>query len=502
MITTNNTITIKEYATYLSIPANVGTGAIGLDPYINMFSFLRTHLTEYDWDHKLKRNIVIHQFYDISVDGTEFLIPSHLKMQFSAFCEDYLYNVKVNVISPPKPMKVKFGLNESMALRDDQIVPVRFMSSPKYPISAVELGCGTGKTFMSISAIIALGHRALIIVPPFVMALWIENLNKLLLDPSIVLILQGHAAVKSLVTDPKMYGDAGPKIVLASSKTLSRYAMNLDNYKDFIPFHEFIELMRFGTKVYDEVHVNFHQNTMVDLHCNVQKNIYLSATYDRSSKSSKRIFGKVFPSNIRYSEEDKIKHVNITEYEYYTGGPVKSYHTNTNRGYSQYKYEKWLLMYEHRRNITFNNILLPVIHKYYYSIKCEGQKLLIIVGLKSFAAWLHEEMKRLYKDLTCNTFLSGTSEEVLSSSDVIISTVGSMGTGKDVSNLRSMIVFVSMGSAPQNEQLLGRLRKMPSGDSPEFVYMVNTGIESHLRHAEFRRKIFEPKSLSFKKIVA
>ena len=501
MTTTNSTITIKQYATYISVPANTGTGAIGLSPYVNMFAFLRTHLTEYDWDYKLKINTVVHKFYDVSKDGKSFLIPVHLKKKFIDFCEEHLHKVHVVVVSPPVPMKVEFGLNTSMSLRKDQVKPVSFMASDKYPISAVELGCGTGKTFMSISAIIELGHRALIIVPPFVMAMWIDNLEKLLLDPSIVLILQGHSAVKSLVTDPKMYGSTGPKIVLASSKTLSRYAMNLDNYQEFIPFREFIELMRFGTKVYDEVHVNFYQNTIVDLHCNVRKNIYLSATYDRSSKSSRRIFGKVFPSNIRYSEEDKVKHINITEYEYHTGGPVKSYHTNTNRGYSQYKYEKWLLMYDRRRDITFEYILRPVIHRYYYSKKSEGQKLLIIVGLKDFAAWLHGRMQELYKDLKCATFLAGTPEEVLSTSDVIISTVGSMGTGKDVSNLRSTIVFVSMGSAPQNEQLLGRLRKMQSGDSPEFVYMVNTGIDSHLRHAEARRRLFEPKALSFKKRV-
>ena len=124
-----------------------------------------------------------------------------------------------------------------------------------------------------------------------------------------------------------------------------------------------------------------------------------------------------------------------------------------------------------------------------------GQKVLILVGLKDFAETLTAWCRDTYPALTSIAFLHGVGDEELEKSDIIVSTIGSAGTGRDIKGLRTVILFSSFGSEALTLQTIGRLRKME--DTPEFVYLLNTKIKSHHQHCKKRRDIYKDIGKSF-----
>jgi hypothetical protein len=106
-------------------------------------------------------------------------------------------------------------------------------------------------------------------------------------------------------------------------------------------------------------------------------------------------------------------------------------------------------------------------------------------------------LKYPYMDLNINTYFSDTEDEILDESDIIISTVGSCGVGRDIGNLRTTIVTNSFNAFTLNKQTLGRLRKLKNGDTPHFIYITNENIQAQMNHRYQRKKIFQPLGLKY-----
>jgi superfamily II DNA or RNA helicase len=252
--------------------------------------------------------------------------------------------------------------------------------------------------------------------------------------------------------------------------------------------------IKVGVKIVDECHLNFSANNLIDIQSDVAHNLYLSATYLRSSKNSRAIFRRIYPDDIKFNGNDYNKYVNITECRY-SLGPIDVRHVQTNRGWSQYKYEKFLLRSPKKMADFLDRVLHPVVEQYYIEKRRRGQKLLVLVGLTELAEFLTQWFRSMYPDLVSTAYIYGTEEAMVLESDIIVSTVGSAGTGKDIKGLRSMILFTSFSSESLTLQTIGRLRKME--DTPEFVYMVNTALDHTKRHADIRRPIYRHIAASF-----
>ncbi len=492
-------VQIKRYATYFAIPMVDFSGTICEKPNYNVGKFLNNNLTEWDFDTKAKRYTKKYSYFFINAPERQYQLPIRILDKLLAVLRSYNVKFYITDVTPNKAYGHDFDVSDSLVLRDNQHAPVSFMTSGD-KISPVELDCGAGKTFMSIMGFARLKKRTLIVVPATLLSQWAFNLEKILPKEAVYLI-QGYQTIVELLSNKELRGPDGPMVILATNKTLSQYARNTKNYKNITPFESFIDTMRFGVKVIDEIHMGFHMNTIIDIRCNIPKNIYLSATYKRTSASSKKIFDIIFPALNRFVDSNGNRHVNITEIEYFiTQEPIKTWHTETNRGYSQYKYEQFILAYDNRKVKIINKVIKPVILRYFIKQRSAKQKLLIIVGLKEFATFLATALTAVFHDLRVNTYLSGDSDEILVISDIIISTIGSMGTGKDVKGLKSLIAFSSIASDPQNIQLIGRLRKIEN-ETCEFVYLVNSKIESHKRHAKIRQQIFNGRAKTYRRLV-
>lgn len=347
----------------------------------------------------------------------------------------------------------------------------------------------SGKTYVATRTIMELQQRSLIIVPAFLLDQWSNVLSTLVDTP--VATLQGNRSIAKLIEN-NYQTDVG--IFIASITTLQEYALRRDVYDVMPPIREFFKGLRIGVKIIDEAHLNFYAVAMIDVQSDIYHNIYLSATYMRSSRTSDLIFKKIYPQSIRYVGKEYEKYVDIYEAQYSLGGlPERAY--KSQRGYDQYRYEKYIMRKSSVFFDFFNRILHPLIVEYYITKKRPGQKLLLIVGLKDFASDIAHWFKETYPDLRTVAFLQGTNEDVLDDAEVIVSTTGSAGTGRDIKNLRTMILFKSFNSDALTLQTIGRLRKME--DTPIFVYMVNTGIPSHKHHADARRATYRHIGKSF-----
>ena len=351
----------------------------------------------------------------------------------------------------------------------------------------------SGKSFIAIESIIAIQKRALIILPAGLVVQWADSFA--VLSDAKIGVIRGSKTIFDLVSNEY---DTDCDIMLASISTLRDYALGGSQYDILPPFRTFIRKMKFGVKIVDECHLSFHSNAMIDIQSDIEHNIYLSATHQRSSRNSEAIFKRIYPESIRFDGgNDYNRYVNITEANYSLGSIDPKY-ISVNDMYSQYRYEKYIMRNKRVLNNFFDNMFVKIVEDYFINLKKPGQKLLVLVGLTDFAKLLVEWFERAYPDLNSTVYLHQTDEEVLISSDVIVSTIGSAGVGKDIKGLRSMILLTSFASEAVTYQTLGRLRKME--DTPEFIYCVNTGIRSHRRHAEVRRLIYRKVGKSFQTV--
>jgi superfamily II DNA or RNA helicase len=379
-----------------------------------------------------------------------------------------------------------------------QTQAVDYIIHSKENVVALALQTGKGKSSCAIKSIAGIGKRAMICVNGL-LEQWKEAIKKFThcTDEDIYFIIGIDSVDKLLAQIDKTIF---PKFILCSTSTIQAYATDKLSYRDFPPFEEFCDRLNIGVRVTDEAHLNFHANMMLDLRMNTHKTILLSATFDRSNKFVKKIFHQHYPREIRFGEDEYKQYVNIHAYRYSFGmGIVPSRAYKTINGYSHAKYEAWLLDPRNlnRLEYVYRSVFSPLIYSHYINIMRPGQRLLIICTTHEMCRWFETTLSRDTPHLVSKIYISETEDVILSEADIIISTPRSAGVGRDIANLRSVLITSAIGSESLNEQMLGRLRELPNGDIPEFCYVCNTEIPPQNKYHEIRRNIFTQLGRSF-----
>ena len=79
--------------------------------------------------------------------------------------------------------------------------------------------------------------------------------------------------------------------------------------------------------------------------------------------------------------------------------------------------------------------------------------------------------------------------------DIIVTTLQSTGTGKDIPNVAFVGLTVSINSEQANEQVKGRARKPNDDTVPVFAYCYAQNIEKQVGYHEEKKRIFKGKVL-------
>ena len=392
--------------------------------------------------------------------------------------------VELDVRDEPiiQPRKIKIRMINSFVPRDDQVGVINFLTNEDVYRKGLATATGSGKTVSSIASLVKLGHAAVVIVSGL-QDQWFRSIYQFTnANETQVYKIQGIDSIIGLIDDR-----VKPDIFVCSLETVRLWVNHKANYEELPTWFQFLTHYGIGTKIMDEVHLNFHADTIIDLNSNVRNNIYLTATFSAASSITKKIFNMIYPSSMRYGEDKRERYIDVYVYGFY--GDVKERDCVKMRGYNHAKYEMSLLKRPTFLRGYFNDVIFPIVNIHYIRKKRPGQKLLIYFARLEMVDVAYDWFTKNYPELKVTKYIHGIPDTVLSNHDVIIATPKKAGCGTDIKNLRTVIQTVSCKADTLVDQFRGRLRKLDNGDTPEYVETCDWNIKSQIRHCKERESL-------------
>ena len=322
------------------------------------------------------------------------------------------------------------------------------------PQLSLNLSTGVGKTFCVAYATTKLGIKAIIITPnEGLKQQWIGTYKKMFdYRDKDLLNISGSDIMRAIMDDKIAEAD----VYFVNHQTLRSYMVSESGYA----LHKFFKKIKVGIKVYDEAHLEFLNTILIDNFSDTNRTWYLTATFDRSSKSESKCFKLAFANVKGYGEiESKqilVKHVVYhvvrinSRISYENKAKVIGY-----AGFNAISYGKYAF-FNDKNETAYNSIkeLLKI------TSHLDG-KTLIFVPLIDAVDEVVRKLKNDFPNKTVGAYHSKiTSDEKESTlkKDIIVSTIKSCGTGKDIKGLRVVICAEPLASKVNAEQLIGRLR--------------------------------------------
>lgn len=330
---------------------------------------------------------------------------------------------------------------------------IEFLMEKEHQLG-LNLGTGRGKTFVCAYASSKLGIRTLIITPnEGLKQQWIQTYFKMFEYRASELInIAGGNIMDGIVNDEIRTGD----VYFVNHATLRNYMTDHGGYA----LHQFFKKLKVGIKIYDESHMEFANILLIDFFSNVDRTWYLTATFDRSDKTESVCFKRAFNSVITFGEmESKAtarKHVvyhvvNInSRITPQMRAKVIGYAGMTGASYGRYAFLD-------DPNQSAYNTILQLLEK----VKNVEGKTLIFIPLIEAVDEVVKKLKKDWPDKTVGAYHSKVPSDEKESAlkkDIIVTTIKSCGTGRDIPGLRSVICCEPIASKVLAEQLIGRLR--------------------------------------------
>lgn len=447
------------------------------------------NLFDYTYDRKLKKyvrdkayfmtkskyNDEIHDIIFVPINYKDELLK-HLDANKVEYQLDSIKNIKTKKITTMK-------MGSHMKDKPHQTPAIEYLLEVDKGIRCLSIQTGKGKTYCGTKAAI-LKKEPFLVISSGLVNQWKKSiLSQTNLTEDDIYVIKGNDSITKLMNSEKVY-----PCVIASLETFRNFAQKKKEYHGFeFSVQEFCTKCGFGTKIVDECHSNFHAIVSIDLVLNIGLNIYLSATYLRNNQSTNKIFNKIFPPELRYGEKDYKQYADVRVYGYNSFVPEK--YANLYGIYSHYNYESYLL--KHQKGVYWfcHHLLKKIIDDRYIRIKKPGQKLLILMGKIDNIHKVITELKNIYPELNILPFTKDHGEENLDA-DIIVSTIGSAGEGRDIKDLVSCILTVSIKAPGQLKQILGRLRELADGSQVYFSDIFNELSTTHRRHKDDRSYLY------------
>lgn len=462
--------------------------------------FHRKFLSEREFDQRSKRYVIIKEYFIASTSDYYYPVSCYQKLFDLLTTEGFPVEERVLSVIEPHPIHLK--MNKTFVNRkgkviklkdlDHQVPLLEYLIENEEPMRGLELQTGKGKTYMGIKTAVKLGCTTLIIDNNSQIPQWEESVRNFVnLKPDDLYIIQGSESLQKLF-DSKLK----PAFFIATIQTLRLYLTKSGKFADLkYSFTKFLSVYGIGTRITDEIHLNFHANVMLDLHCRVRHNLYLSATFTQGSKESRRIFNTVYPFSIRVGKETRTVYCRTTRYNF--AGNVSNRKVMTCRGYNQARYEGQILYKNEKLLNYYSSVVLLTLYNHYLTIRNPGEKCILFFGTINMIDIVLEKLRYQYPDYAIDKYVAGSKFTVLKCNDIILATPRGCGTGKDIPNLRTVISFVSVAAPTIVEQMFGRLREFSNGVIPEFVHTCDLNIDSQVRHAEENESFYRRNSIEY-----
>lgn len=322
----------------------------------------------------------------------------------------------------------------------------------------------THNTFCVAYTVTQLKEKAIIITPnESLKQQWINTFHKMFdYRPKNLMNISGSNVIDAIMED--MVDEAD--VYFVNHQTLRSYLTANNGYK----LHQFFKKLNVGIKVYDESHMEFMNILLIDFFTNTNRTWYLTATFDRSDKTESACFKRAFSSVIGYgeiqSQEVVEKHVvyhvvNINS----RISPKDRARVIGYAGMTGVSYGKYAFLED--KSETAYNAILEILKKVEH---VEG-KILIFIPLIEAVDLVVKKLRTDFSQKSVTAYhskMSKDEKESIDKKDIIVSTIKSLGTGKDIKGLRCVICAEPVASKVVIQQVIGRLR--PYGEGKDTYY--------------------------------
>jgi superfamily II DNA or RNA helicase len=401
-----------------------------------------------------------------------------------------------------EPRYVEFDIHPEYRIKDeseeDYTVRDKFqkgtvsfiVANDNEPQKMVSLDTGFGKTFCMIIASQQL-HVPTMVICRTLGKQWIDfiidrhkgytNLTKFE-----VIQIVGSDSIKKLlkIERPKQEG----VFYVASTDTLLSYLKNGGDLQ------ELSDHLGIGTKAFDEAHLNYVANVIIDCNMQVKNTIYMTATPGRSESRQNFLFKRIYRFVPMYGEETHIlkQYYNIRLVNYNTWPTADQVGAcSTRRGFNSKLYAEYIFTSQPRK-VFYYGMIRSLVKK--IREQDDTSRILIILDRKTDIQEIHDILSKDL-DITvgryCTLIDKLEERELELRKDVVLSTVGSGVTGKDIPSLRVVMAMTSFSSNIIVRQLLGRLRSL-EGKRVYYLDFVDAGFPQMIgqrRQREFELKI-------------
>lgn len=345
------------------------------------------------------------------------------------------------------------------------------------------LNTGDGKTYVTIHAISNIQKAAMIIVDSQLLAeQWKEEFLKHTdLTENDIMILSGRKSVEQAMVEKEKR-----KIYIAIHRTL--YFIIQENPADLPALFSNLGI---GVRVFDECHLEFGNICSINSFSNVEYSIYLTATPHRSKFTDNHLYKKVFGSMLMFNGK-KVKadryHV-VYAVRMNSKPDIKQQsRMKTNYGFSIPRWATYLL--EERYELVWD-VIISLINRLKILDEDRPMQTAIVFPSLALINKVHKDLENeLMIDigvLTSDTPKNKRDEETMK--PIFLTTEKMFGEGIDT-DIECMIVFSSLSSNANIEQLIGRIRY---GENKRHIYVDvrDIGFSSLVNHYKKRKSFYK-----------
>lgn len=366
----------------------------------------------------------------------------------------------------------------------------------------------THNTYMALRTMLLMGVRTLITIQPRYITTWIKALGDIIdLQPADVLVWEQDLC---LLQELMLRGEINPKVIIVPMSRIDVHFRNEKKDPKVPTLDKVFESLGCGLRIIDEGHEAIHQVCISLMYGNFPKLVVLSATLSGDDPFINKIYRILFPFHIRLKEPEPENYIDIVAYLYDIN--PRRYHLKTVQ-FGSYNDLTWEQSILNNRAVTqfYYDVAKKMFEEYYLDIREEGTKCLFFYSRVNMCEAMLEMFKKDYPDMDIVTFhgedTKGKDADKTKylKHEVVITTPGSCGTGKDIDGLVTVLCFHTVGSTQRNKQMIGRLRDkvfktFDNRIRPRFVFGVCASQPKHKEYFRKREVAFEPKKKTFKVI--
>jgi superfamily II DNA or RNA helicase len=400
-----------------------------------------------------------------------------------------------------EPVKIEVSLRPSYTLFDYQEDVKAFILDETIDNDnnsrLVALQTGKGKTLTSLATIGDIKTRTMIVILPTYMEQWGKEITKILtVDPKEIMMVQGSSQLTSLL-HMASEGTVTSKFIVVSMPTLRSYFKTFsEKGHDFKP-EDICRLLGIGTVIIDETHQHLHGVYTFLAHTHVPRVIGLSATLMADDPVVRKMQHLMFPREIRYDKVALDKYIRVFAVAYNIKDFYKAKIQTTERGSSNYSHNVFerSLIRNTKLLEAYLDMLLDIVYVSYINKYMEGDRLLIFAASIAMCTTITDYVRKHLPERTVERFVDDDPYTNLTDPDIIVSTIGSAGTGKDIPKLRAVIMSNSINSSVSNIQAVGRLRKLPDRDV-KFYYIYCDQVRQQLSYHKTKKELLRDRVAS------